>query len=345
MEPADILFVERTRELALKGLGTTYPNPLVGAVIVHDGKIIGEGFHYIAGGPHAEIVAIEKVKNKDLLKQCTLYVSLEPCNHHGKTPPCTESILKYKIPRVVIDEVDLNPKVYLSGIQRLIDQGVEVIVNYKNPNVQNSVNKRFFTFHSLGRPYIILKWAESLDGYIDGLESHPLAISGAISKQLSHKWRTEEEAILIGKNTFLKDDPQLNPRDWQGEDMMKFVIDRKLEVPISHRLYKESNAFIFNELKEETTDGVTYLQLDFSKDLIPQILKVWKSLNVQSVIVEGGQKTLQSFIDAKVWDDARVFTNPELIIGKGIQSPHLFNSVLEKSINSGEDILNYYHHV
>ncbi len=342
----DKFYLKRCKELAIKAVGYTYPNPLVGAVLVCENQIIGEGFHQKAGQPHAEILAFNQVKNPYLLPNSTLYVNLEPCHHFGKTPPCTQRIIQEKVKRVVVGSIDPNPKVNQSGIDYLRSQGVDVVLQ-DNPCLypQEELNKRFFCYHQKHRPYIILKWAQTADGFIDGNSAQPHTISGPLAHQISHRWRTEEQAILIGKNTALKDNPQLNARLWHGAENTKCIIDRHLNIPSDYRIFNQANVYIFNQHKELIDNGVHYIQVDFSKNIIPQILQRLHELQIQSLMVEGGQNTLQNFIDQDLWDEARVFTQTQKVLKNGIESPKLKNAVEYKSQKIDTDRLQTYFNV
>ncbi|MEA3451699.1 MAG: bifunctional diaminohydroxyphosphoribosylaminopyrimidine deaminase/5-amino-6-(5-phosphoribosylamino)uracil reductase RibD [Bacteroidota bacterium] len=305
-------YMQRCLQLAKNGLGNTYPNPLVGSVIVHNNKIIGEGFHTKAGENHAEINAINSVKNKSLLKSSTIYVNLEPCSHYGKTPPCAKKIADLKIPRVVIGTLDTNIKVAGRGVKILNNAGTKVITHVLK-NESREINKRFFTFHEKQRPYIILKWAQSADGFIDPIRSSdtpiaPYWITGKHERQLVHKWRTEEQAILVGKNTVLKDNPMLTSRNWNGNNPIRIVIDRYLS--ISHELNIFNNSaktIIFNYLENSTSEIQEYIKIKKTKNELEQILSILHKKNILSVIIEGGAKTHQSFIDNNYFDEAKIF--------------------------------------
>ncbi|PNQ72696.1 bifunctional diaminohydroxyphosphoribosylaminopyrimidine deaminase/5-amino-6-(5-phosphoribosylamino)uracil reductase RibD [Hanstruepera neustonica] len=306
-------YINRCIEIAKNGLGTTAPNPMVGCVIVHEKTIIGEGFTSQYGGPHAEVKAIESVTNKELLKLATLYVTLEPCSHFGKTPPCADLIVEYKIPKVVIGTIDIHSKVAGKGIERLKNAGCEVIVGVLE-DVCKEHHKRFFTFHNKKRPYIILKWAQSADGFISPKskpQNKPVWISNSASQQLVHKWRTEEQAILIGTKTAIDDNPSLTARKWQGRNPIRIVLDRTRKLP--------SDLNVFN--KEATTIIISDQEIDFKNNVPANICSYLYKQNIQSVIIEGGSKTLQSFIDANLWDEARIFTGPKLLKA-GTPSPH-----------------------
>ena len=326
-------YIRRCIELAKNGLGTTYPNPMVGSVIVYDGKIIGEGWHKITGEPHAEVNAIHSVKDKSLLKKSTIYVSLEPCSHFGKTPPCCNLIIENEIPNVVIGTVDPNIKVAGNGIKKLIAAGINVITAVLE-NECNELNKRFFTFHQKKRPYVILKWAESADGYIapsQKTEQKPVWITTTYSRQLVHKWRSEEQAILVGTQTVIDDNPKLDVRDWYGTNPMRVVLDQKSRVPKnSHILDNQVKTILFSSIESANAEENTIFEsINFEKDLADQILNSLYKHNIQSVIIEGGRKTLQTFIDANLWDEARVFIG-ENKFASGIKAPLFQHKPVEK---------------
>lgn len=329
--------MQRCVELAGNGLGTTYPNPLVGSVIVFDGRIIGEGWHRAAGEPHAEVLAIASVRDRKLLSKSTLYVNLEPCSHFGKTPPCADLILKNKIPNVVIGTIDPHSVVCGNGIQKLISGGVNVVVGILESEC-NKLNKRFFTFHHKKRPYIILKWAESWDGFIAPdakFSREPIWISNVYSRQLVHKWRTEENAILVGTNTVEADNPRLTVRDWCGKNPIRIVIDRQ------NRLLKESH--IFDDQARTIVIGATNSddedarQIDFNKNVAQEICDKLYAENISSVIIEGGRQTLQTFIDANLWDEARVFRG-NAKLNSGISRPK-FEHFESREMEIGDDKL------
>jgi diaminohydroxyphosphoribosylaminopyrimidine deaminase/5-amino-6-(5-phosphoribosylamino)uracil reductase len=315
-------------ELAKNGFGTTYPNPMVGSVVVYEDKIIGEGWHQIAGGPHAEVNAIRSVKDKSLLKKATIYVSLEPCSHYGKTPPCCDLIIENGIPNVVVGTVDPHEKVAGKGIKRILATGATVVTGILEAEC-NVLNKRFFTFHQKKRPYIILKWAESEDGFIapdpqDRESRKPVWITNIYSRQLVHKWRSEENAILVGTTTVAADNPKLNVRDWSGNNPVRIIIDQYNRIPKESFVLDDSvPTLIFT--KSETglsTENTTFEIIDFNQDIIPQILQVLYQRQIQSVIIEGGQRTLQSFIDLNLWDEARIFRG-KISISNGIAAPRI----------------------
>lgn len=321
----DQKYMQRCLELAQNGLGNTYSNPMVGSVIVYDNKIIGEGFHHKAGEPHAEVNAIQSVKDKNLLKDSTLYVNLEPCSHYGKTPPCSLLIKQMKIPRVVIGCTDTFSEVSGRGIKMLMEAGVDVKVGVLEKE-SRELNKRFFVFHEKKRPYIILKWAETRDGFIDihrDVSDHgqPTWITNDIARVLVHKWRREEQAILVGTNTAIKDNPSLTVRDWNGNNPVRILIDRELKVPDTHHLYcGDVETHIFTQKEKENRENVVYHVIDFKCNVEEQILEVLFELNIQSVIIEGGRVVLKNFLDKGLWDEARRFVGDTFFV-KGVWAP------------------------
>lgn len=338
----DELFINRCIELAGKGLGLTAPNPMVGCVIVHDNFIIGEGYHHEYGGPHAEVNAIEKVKNKELLKNATLYVNLEPCSHFGKTPPCADLIIKMKVPEVVIGSKDPNILVKGKGIKKLKDAGIKV----KSGILESScyeLNKRFFTFHEKKRPYIILKWAVTKDGFIDvdrenGESPRIKWITDEKTRPIVHKWRSEEQAIMAGTNTILLDNPQLTTRSWQGNNPIRIALDQNLRLPETLHVFDgTAKTIVFTGCAKENNSLADYIRINFSKDIIPQICKELYSRNIQSVIIEGGAMLLQTFIDSGIWDEARVFTGP-VQFSTGVKAP-VFQCEAYEEIQLGKDLL------
>lgn len=322
-------YMQRCLDLALKGIGRVAPNPMVGSVIVHNGHIIGEGYHMQYGGPHAEVNAIASVQDETLLKLATLYVNLEPCSHFGKTPPCADLILTKQIPRVVIGSYDPNPKVAGKGIQRLKDAGVEVITEVLKTE-SDFLNRRFLTYHTRHRPYVVLKWAQSSDGFMGLNEPRQLWLTNALSKKLSHKWRTEEQAILVGRNTVTIDDSELTARLWPGSNPLRIVIDRNLVLSADKKIFNsEADTLIVNEQKDETTGHLHYSKIDFEADVPAQILTLLYKRNILSVIIEGGAQTLQSFIHSQLWDEARIFTTSHTL-KHGIPAPVLPGKLIEE---------------
>lgn len=321
--------------MAKNGLGTTYPNPMVGSVIVLNDVIIGEGWHKKSGEPHAEVNAINAVKDKSLLKEATIYVSLEPCSHFGKTPPCANLIVESGIKKVVIGIVDSNSKVSGKGVKHLKDNGLEVVVGVLVEECFD-LNKRFFTFHNEKRPFIILKWAETLDGFIDknrseGDKNSPNWISNQYSQQFVHKMRAEEEAILVGTTTALNDNPSLTVRSWTGENPIRIVLDRTSKIPTEYNLLKgETKTIVFSETKHiiKSYGNVIFERIDFSKDVLKQICEVLYKYEIQSIIIEGGKTTLQNFIDENLWDEAFVFIG-DVVFGEGLRASELKKAPFE----------------
>lgn len=325
----ELKYIKRCIQLAKNGLGTTYPNPLVGCVIVYDNKIIGEGWHKKSGEPHAEVNAVNSVKNKSLLKKATIYVSLEPCSHFGKTPPCADLIIDSGIPNIVIGTLDPNEKVAGKGVKKLIEAGRNVTIGILEEECAE-LNKRFFTFHQKKRPYIILKWAESKDGFIAPAhkeEQKAIWITNVYSRQWVHKWRSEEQAILVGCQTVIDDNPKLTIRDWTGINPIRIVLDQ------NNQISKESHIFD-NQAK---TFVVSKKNIDYTKNTTEQIVKFAFENNLQSIIIEGGTHTLQSFIDQNLWDEARIFIGAN-ILENGKKAP-LLNSKLSKKISILDDEL------
>jgi len=335
------IYIKRCIELARNGIGLTSPNPSVGSVIVYDNQIIGEGYTSAYGGNHAEVNGVNAVKNKSLLSKATIYVSLEPCNHFGKTPPCSDLILKNKIPNVVIGCVDPFRKVAGASIEKLKSNGCNVIVGVLEDECIAS-NKRFFTFQNKKRPYIILKWAETKDGFIDIernvnviKDAKPNWISNKYSRQLVHKWRAEEDAILIGTNTAINDNPKLDIRNWSGKNPIRIVIDRTLRIPSEYHLFDGNvRTIVLTERKVISKDNIFFERIDFSNDVAQQICAILYNHNLQSVLIEGGKQTLQTFIDSNLWDEARIFVG-NTSFNKGIKAPIILgNEISTKNIQS-----------
>lgn len=316
-------FMQRCLDLSILGMGDVAPNPMVGCVIVHEGKIIGEGYHQQYGQAHAEVNAIHSVKDPGLLKHSTLYVTLEPCAHFGKTPPCADLIIRSGIPHVVIGTVDPFAKVAGKGIERMEKAGVKVEVGLLEKECRE-VNRRFFTFHEKRRPYVLLKWAQTLDGFIDTDRSetqHPTWITNALAKRLVHKQRSQESAILIGTNTALFDNPALTVREWSGNQPIRMVIDRNLRLEKELHLFDHSApTWVFTSTLRADSQNMKYIPLDFDQDVVPQLLKVLYDQNILSLIVEGGSFLLKSFLKAGLWDEAFVYTGNQFF-GKGVQAP------------------------
>lgn len=320
----DEKYMQRCLALARNGWYGAAPNPMVGAVIVCDDKIIGEGYHIRCGGPHAEVNAIRSVHNQELLKKSTLYVSLEPCSHYGKTPPCADLIIEKQIPRVVVGCIDPFAKVSGRGIKKLRDAGIEVTVGVLEKECRD-LNRRFITFHSKKRPYVILKWAQSADGFIDisRTEGSPVVLSTAETQMLVHKHRSECKAILVGRRTALLDNPSLTVRNWWGENPLRLVIDRELTLPVSLHLFDGTvPTVVFTEKEKEDGIGVEYCKLDFKIDILPQIMSCLYQRGIQSLLVEGGRELLQSFIDSELWDEIYIECSTRLL-KEGVHAPSL----------------------
>lgn len=318
-------FMQRCLDLALLGMGDVAPNPMVGCVIVHDGIIIGEGYHQKFGQPHAEVNAIRSVQNPELLSLSTLYVSLEPCSHHGKTPPCSDLIIESRIPRVVIGTIDPFAKVAGKGIEHMKNAGIVVEVGTLE-NECREQNRRFFTFHEKKRPYILLKWAQTLDGFIDTDRTetqHPTWITNALSKRLVHKQRSEESAILIGTNTAEYDNPALTVREWAGNQPVRMVIDRTGRLDAGLCIFdRKATTWVFTDQKQTDAENLYFISLDFDLNILPQLLSELFNRGILSVIVEGGSFLLNSFLDAGLWDEAFVYTGNQFF-GKGVEAPHI----------------------
>ncbi len=337
-------YMRRCLELAKLGSGNTAPNPMVGAVVVHNDRIIGEGYHRQYGQAHAEVNAINAVKNRELLKKSTIYVNLEPCAHFGKTPPCADLITKMKIPRVVIGCVDTFAKVSGKGIEKLRQANCEVKLGVLEQESQE-LNKRFFTFHSKKRPYIILKWAETIDGFIDieraaNEDAKSYWITNLTAKKLVHKWRTEEAAFMIGTNTAINDNPQLTVREWLGRNPVRIVIDNSLRLPSNLRLFDhEARTIVFNSQKNTRINNIEFVKIDF-KNTLQEILNVLYSLEIQSIMVEGGSILLNSFIENNLWDEARIFVGNKKFY-KGVKAP-VFNANPHKTTMIGDSKLMFF---
>jgi len=375
--------MHRCIDLAKLGLGKVAPNPMVGAVLVYDGRIIGEGYHQKFGEAHAEPNCIASVKEQDqqLISQSAIYVSLEPCSHYGRTPPCADLIIHHQIPKVIIGCQDPFKEVNGKGIEKIKAAGIEVEVGVLE-NECKELNKRFFTFQLHHRPYIILKWAQSLNGKIarsgtlEGGESNAQsslnensllsgnastseatgvgaasafgggrvgAISNEFTNRLVHKWRCEEASILVGTNTALKDDPELTTRLWTGNNPTRLVVDMELKLPASRKLFNDkAKTIVFNKIKHEEINHILYYQVTEDVSLAHQIVNALYQLKIQTVMVEGGSKLLQSFIDEELWDEARVITNEELIIDNGLNAPTLSNQKLAESKKIFSDTVRIY---
>lgn len=321
----DEKYIARCIQLAKNGLCNAAPNPMVGAVIVHNDRIIGEGYHIRCGEAHAEVNAIRSVKNESLLKESTIYVSLEPCSHYGKTPPCADLIINKGIPRVVVGCMDPFSLVAGRGIQKMRDAGIEVKVGVLEEECRQLI-RRFITFNTQHRPFITLKWAESADGFIDlhRTGGHPYIFSSPLSSMLVHKRRAEHSAILVGRKTALLDNPSLTTRHWYGKNPVRMVIDKNLTLPHHLSLFDGSIQTLVFTAQEKTSSLplVEYVTLDFQQDILPQIMEVLYQRKLQSLMVEGGSILLQSFIDSGCWDEAYIEQSNDRLID-GVKAPHL----------------------
>lgn len=323
-------------ELAEKGRGMVSPNPMVGCVIVYQDIVIGQGYHKKYGEPHAEPNAVESVLDKTLIKDSTVYVTLEPCAHYGKTPPCARLLADLKPKRVVIGAIDSNPLVENKGVKILEEAGIEVASGILSEE-SKKLNVRFFTNMEEKRPYIILKWAETADGFIGGENYEQVAISNSESQKISHGLRAKEDAILVGTNTAFYDNPSLTTRHVKGKNPLRLFIDKDLKTPEGHKLLNGLVPTIcYNSIKDEKRDNLEYVKLE-ELDFIPEILKDLRDRKIGSLIVEGGAKLLQSFIDANLWDEAYVFTS-NLELEKGIKAP-VFNFTPDDEVNVSGDLL------
>lgn len=319
----DEFYIQRCIELAKKALGKTYPNPMVGSVIVHNGEIIGEGYHQKAGEPHAEINAINTVKNKDLIPESTIYVSLEPCAHYGKTPPCALKIVELGFKKVVIGAMDSHDKVNGKGKKIIQDAGIEVVSGILEKECLD-LNKRFFTYHQKKRPYIILKWAESADRFMDK-DFKPTQISNSLTKQFVHQLRSDEHAILIGTMTAMRDNPSLTTREIIGRNPIRILIDIDLKVAEHYNIFNnEAETLVFNSIKNDEDGNVKFIKTS-RENFIENLLTKLHERQIQSVIVEGGGLVLQQFIDVGLWDEAVVIKNSNLVLENGTKAPKFEN--------------------
>ncbi len=321
-----LLYMQRCLQLAQNGVGYVAPNPMVGAVVVHNDKIIGEGFHKRYGDAHAEPNAINSVKDISLLPESTLYVNLEPCSHFGKTPPCADFIIEHKISQVVIGTLDPNPKVSGRGVELMRKAGIEVVVGVMEKECWE-LNKRFFIFQEQKRPYVLLKWAQTNDGFIDKKRTHhteqPLLISNAITKQLTHKMRAENQSILVGANTVLLDNPSLTVRNWSGKSPIRIAIDRLGRIPSDFNMFDGSiPTLVFSEKFRENEHNLEFIKVTYDEHVLKNILKIVYERGINSVMVEGGASILNSFIEAGLWDEANIEISP-VHIGDGVKAPTL----------------------
>lgn len=334
----------RCLQLAKLGEGNVAPNPMVGSVLVHDNRIIGEGCHQQYGEAHAEVNCINSVAKEDvhLIPHSTIYVSLEPCAHFGKTPPCSNLIIKHGIKKVVVGCRDSFKQVDGKGIEKLRLSGAEVTVGVLE-NECRELNKRFFTFHEKKRPFIVLKWAETANGKIGSTTNERLLISNDISNRLVHQLRHQNAAILVGTNTALLDNPSLTNRLWAGKNPIRLVIDKDLKLPTHLQLFNQTErTIVFNYIKHEEQENLTYYKLNKEADLLDEILAACFQLNIQSLLVEGGSKTLQSFVDRYLWDEAIVITNTSLIVNKGVAAPILSHHTKAKQTVLLNDTITFF---
>jgi len=339
--------MQRCFELAKQGEGNVAPNPMVGAILVFNDLIIGEGYHSEFGKEHAEVNCINSVANEHLhlISQSTLYVSLEPCSHFGKTPPCTNSIIEKKIPKVVVGCQDSFSKVDGRGIETLRTAGIEVVCPILEKEALD-LNKRFFTFHTKHRPYIILKWAQTANEMIAQNNYSRLLISHETTNRQVHKWRSEEASILVGTNTALLDNPSLTNRLWPGKNPIRLVIDSNLKIQAtSHLLDGSVQTIVFNSLRQEQAGAILYYKLAENKSWVLQITEALYQMNIQSLLVEGGATLLQSFIDENYWDEARVITNTEMEVSDGLKAPRLKNAEKYFSETNDKDLIKYYRRI
>ncbi len=333
-------YMRRCLLLATNGLGKVAPNPMVGCVIVHNNNIIGEGWHQQYGGPHAEVNAINSVTDKTLFPQSTLYVNLEPCSHKGKTPPCADLLVAHKIKRVVIGCTDTNPMVAGKGIKKLKKAGIEVIEDVLKEECRD-LNKRFFTYFEKKRPYIILKWARTRDGFISRkapFKKEENWITTPESKKLVHQWRAQEQAIMIGTNTAILDNPELTVRLVEGENPLRIVIDEKLTIPFSSHVFSpDTETLVFTSMNAQDSEHVKYVKTDFSKNILPFVMQCLYERKINSIIIEGGAHLLNSFIEDNLWDEARIFTGNKFF-KSGLPSPLARGSEIS-TMTFGEDEL------
>ncbi len=336
--------MQRCIDLALQGAGSVAPNPMVGAVLVYQDRIIGEGYHEKYGEAHAEVNCLKSVSvsDREFINSATLYVSLEPCAHYGKTPPCSQLIIDHHIPKVVIGCSDPFAKVNGKGISNLREAGIEVVVGVLEEEARE-LNKRFFVFHQQKRPYIILKWAETADHFIASNSKDRLLISNEYSNRLVHRWRSEADGILVGTNTALKDDPALTNRLWKGKSPIRLVLDQNLKVPNTSKLLdSEVMTIVFNQTISSADSQIIYAQIDFNEPILPQVLEFCYQYPIQTILVEGGAKLLQSFIDANIWDEAWVIQNRDLKVNGGLLAPILKVQELTETFPLANDQISIY---
>ncbi|MEA5137830.1 bifunctional diaminohydroxyphosphoribosylaminopyrimidine deaminase/5-amino-6-(5-phosphoribosylamino)uracil reductase RibD [Arcicella rigui] len=338
-KPAE-MWMARALQLARLGAGTVSPNPMVGCVIVHEGKIIGEGWHKKYGEAHAEVNAVNSVEDKSLLPESDVYVTLEPCSHFGKTPPCADLLVKHQVKKVIICNVDSNPLVGGKGIAKLKAAGIEVETGILEAEGR-ALNKRFFCAVEKNRPYVILKWAETADGFIAKENFEAVQISNPLSRRLVHKMRSEEDAIMVGTNTARYDNPALNTRFWTGKNPLRIVLDKNLSLPNSLKIFDKSQPTIcYNLLENKVIDNTSFVKIE-AEDLLNNIIQDLATRKVQSLIVEGGSTLLQGFIDAKLWDEAIVLKSKK-VLQSGILAPKIEGSFTEISDLDDDKLIKIY---
>jgi len=342
IDPVDLKYMNRCLELAVKAEGMTYPNPMVGSVIVHSGRIIGEGYHLKAGGPHAEVIAINSVKEKELLKSATLYVNLEPCSHFGRTPPCADLIVARGIPRVLIGTTDTTEKVAGGGAAKLRDAGCDVVTGVAEAECRR-LNRRFFTYHEKKRPYVTLKWAQSADGFLDIFRNsadNPGInwITGKAERALVHKWRAAEQAILVGANTLRTDRPLLNVRDWTGNNPIKVILSSSGMID-DNAIENETNGttFVFTRNMEVQYSSAVKVILSDEPSSASQVLSYLYDKGIQSLFIEGGAEVLDHFISEGLWDEARVFSGRQ-VFKEGVSAPELLKSRYSRTLFRGSTL-------
>lgn len=341
------LYMQRCIELAKQGAAHVAPNPMVGSVLVCKDRIIGEGYHRQYGKAHAEVNCINSVKEEDraLIKEAVIYVSLEPCAHFGKTPPCADFIIENKIATVVVGCRDPFKHVDGKGIEKLMQAGITVITGILEHECKE-LNKRFFTFHTKHRPFIVLKWAQSKNHKIANADFSRVFISNAFSNRLVHKWRSEEAGIMVGTNTALQDDPALNTRNWAGPNPVRLVVDMNLRLPNTLQIFNQQQpTIIFNSVKDENRENLTYYKIQKGRSFVQSVLQACYQLHIQSILIEGGKKLVESFMNENVWDEARVIENEELIIENGLRAPILSNHAISHSVHISTDVIFLYKNI
>jgi diaminohydroxyphosphoribosylaminopyrimidine deaminase / 5-amino-6-(5-phosphoribosylamino)uracil reductase len=341
----DEVFMARCLQLAQMAIGHTYPNPMVGSVVVHNGRIIGEGYHCKAGEPHAEVNAINSVRYPELLSESTLYVNLEPCAHHGRTPPCSLLIINKKIRRVVVGCVDSFSEVSGKGIAMMREHGIEVTTGILEAE-SRYLNRRFFTFHEKKRPYIILKWAQTLDGFIDIDRSQeqlgqPTWITNDVARRAVHRQRAIEQAIMVGTRTALNDNPSLTVRDWSGNNALRIVLDKSGSLPENLHLFDgKVQTLVATERAVTPTQNIDFVQLSFDDNLLPKLLAHLHTIEIQSLVVEGGRQLLQSFIDLNLWDEIHLYIGPKMF-RNGVKAPSFSANIIKKEQFGDSTLLIY----